>query len=148
MAVGDGWTSQLIAGLATFMHDNNLGIWRPTGTYTADEIAITGRHIPSNPDRNITLAAYSVISPPGMQDVTVGMQFRFRGTTDPRVVEDIADAVFEELDSLTGVVFGDIPIVQMYRQSHASLGVDANGRWEASHNYYIEAMRRTAHRTQ
>jgi hypothetical protein len=149
MATGDGWTSQLIAGLAQYLEDGGAGVWRPDGSaYEAGEIAITDRDIPPEPDEVITLADYPVASTRGMQDVTVGVQLRIRGTTDPRVCRDIGDACFELLDGLAHAVFGDIRIVQMYRQSAGSLGKDAQDRWEASHNYYVEAMRLTANRTQ
>lgn len=147
MPDGDGWTSQLIANLAQYLHDNGVGVWRPGGSYTAGEIAIVDRYIPPSPDRLITLATYPITTAPGLQDVTVGVQFRLRGTTDPRVCEDIGDAIFELLDGAEHVALGDIHTVQIYRQSYGSLGMDGSERWEASHNYYVEAMRATAHRT-
>lgn len=148
MAVGDGWTSQLIANLAQHLHDNSIGVWRTTGTYAAGEIAIVDRHIPPDPDRLITLADYVVVAAErDLQDVTTGVQARIRGTTDPRVCADIGDSLFELLDGAKHLVLGDIRIVQIYRQSYGSLGQDGNKRWEASHNYYVEAMRPTPHRT-
>lgn len=148
MALGDGWTSQLIAGLAQHLEDNSVGVWRSDGTaYTAAEIAITEREIPPEPDSVITIATYPVTSTPGMQDTTVGVQFRVRGTTDPRSCSDIADALFELLDSCGRQTFGDIAIVDITWRSNASLGQDGNLRWEASHNYYVQAMRRTPNRT-
>lgn len=147
MAVGDGWTSRLLTGLAQHLHAAGVGVWRPTGSYQASEVAIVVRGIPTSPDRLITLAPYPVASPPGLADITQGVQMRLRGTTDPRVVEDLGDALFDLLDSATGLTWSGIPIVHVYRQSYAALGADANGRWEASHNYYVEAMRPTANRT-
>jgi hypothetical protein len=147
MADGDGWTSQLITNLAQYLHDHSVGVWRPAGSYTAGEIAICDRIIPPFPDRLITLAAYPITTPPQLQDVTVGVQARIRGTTDTRVCDDIGDALFELLDGAKHLVLGDIRTVQIYRQSAGSLGHDSNERWEASHNYYVEAMRSTLSRT-
>lgn len=148
MAIGDGWTSRLLAGLAEHLQAAGIGVWRPDGpSYTAAEVGIVIRGIPTSPDRIITLAPYVVASPPGLADVTQGVQIRVRGTKDPRVAEDLADSVFDRLDSAHGITWGGIPIVQVYRQSYAALGADANGRWETSSNYYVEAMRPTAHRT-
>lgn len=149
MEVGDGWTSRLLAGLAVDLQAAGIGVWRPDGpSYTVDEVGIVIRGIPSNPDRIITLAPYVVASPTGQADFTQGVQVRVRGTKDPRVAEDLGDAIFDLLDSATGLTWRGIPIVQVYRQSYAALGADANGRWEISHNYYVEAMRPTANRTE
>lgn len=148
MATGDGWTSRLLAGLAQHLADNGIGVWRPDGpAYTADETGILIRAIPSSPDRIITLAAYPVTGYVGLADITVGVQMRLRGGTDPRDCDDLADAIFDLLDSASGLTLGGIAVVQMYRQSYASLGADANGRWERSENYYADAMRPTANRT-
>jgi hypothetical protein len=146
MAVGDGWTSRLIAGLVQHLEDNAVGAYRPTGAYTVNEVAICQRLIPPAPDRAITIADYPVDSHPGMADITVGVQIRVRGTTDPRVCADIGDAIFDLLDSATHLQWGGISVVQIYRQSYTSLGQDANGRWESSHNFYVDAMRPTTNR--
>lgn len=148
MATGDGWTSRLLTGLAEHLVAAGIGVWHPDGTkYAVDEIGIAIRGIPTSPDRIITLAPYPVASPPGLADVTQGVQIRLRGTPDPRVVEDLGDSIFDELDSSGAMTLGGIAVVDMYRQSYAPLGADSNGRWESSHNYYVEAMRPTQHRT-
>ncbi|MEU5945138.1 minor capsid protein [Micromonospora sp. NPDC047465] len=148
MATGDGWTSRLLTGLALDLQAADIGVFRPDGpSYTAAEVGIVIRGIPTSPDRIITLAPYVVASPPGMADVIQGVQIRCRGTKDPRVVEDLGDDIFDRLDSRSHEVINGIAVVQMYRQSYSALGSDSNGRWESSHNYYVEAMRATAHRT-
>ena len=147
MATGDGWTSRLLTGLAEHLAAAGIATWRASGSYQAGEIGIYIRAIPSSPDQIITLAPYVVASEPGMADITQGVQIRCRGTKDPRVVEDLADAIFDALDSAHGLVWGGVPIVQAYRQSYTALGADSNGRWETSSNYYVEAMRPTSNRT-
>ncbi|WP_320069603.1 minor capsid protein [Micromonospora sp. RTGN7] len=147
MDTGDGWTSRLVTGLAEHLAAADIGTWRPSGSYPASEVGIYIRAIPPSPDRIITLAPYVVASPPGTADYTMGVQIRVRGTKDPRTTEDVADAVFDALDSAAALTWGGIPIVQVYRQSYAALGADANGRWETSSNYYVEAMRPTSNRT-
>lgn len=148
MPPGDGWTSRLLAGLAQHLDDAGIGTYRPTGAYAADEIGIVIRAIPQQPDRLITLAAYPVGTDiQGMADHRSAVQIRLRGTTDPRDCDDLADEVFELLDSAAGLVLGGIPIVQMWRQSYTGLGTDDNGRWSRSENYYLDSMRPTAHRT-
>jgi hypothetical protein len=148
-----GWTTDLLTGLAVHLAAAELGTWRPTGAYTAAETGIVIRGIPQTPDRLITLAPYPLDGGEhrGMADHDSALQIRVRGTTDPRVCEDLADAIFDLLDS-TGsdrsqLDLGGIKVIDMWRQSYTSLGVDTNGRWERSENYYLAAMRPTANKT-
>ncbi|MEU8821802.1 minor capsid protein [Actinoplanes sp. NPDC048796] len=144
---GDGWTSRLLTGAAQHLAAAGIGTWNPNGVYTDTEVGIAIRAVPPGPDRLITLATYPVTSEPGLADVTEGLQVRVRGTKDPRVVADLGDAVFDLLDSAEGLNWGGVAVVQVFRQSYTSLGVDTSGRWEISHNYYVQAMRPTNHRT-
>jgi hypothetical protein len=149
VATGDGWTSRLLTGVAELLDAAGVGTWRPDGSaYTAGETAIVIRDIPQQPDRLITLAPYGLgTALQGMADFEQGVQVRIRGTTDPQVCEDIADAVFDLLDSYGRGTVGGIAVVDIYRQSYTPLGKDANSRWESSSNYYVEAMRPTSSRT-
>lgn len=149
MATGDGWTSKVLVGLAVILDTANVGDWNPTGAYTANQTGILLRAVPPDPDRIITLAAYPVGTDlQGMADHTLGVQIRVRGLPDnPRDCDDLADSIFDELDSTGRATWGDVPVVQAWRQSYTSLGQDANGRWERSENYYVQAMRPTTHRT-
>lgn len=148
MATGDGFTSRLLVGLAEHLDAAGVGVWQPTGAYQANDVGIFIRAIPQLPDRFISLAEYPLGSNlRGMADHLTGVQARLRGTADPRVCDDLADAVYDALDSLTGARWGEIPIVQMWRQSYTPLGKDANGRWERSENYYVHAMRPTSNNT-
>jgi hypothetical protein len=141
------WTTNLITGIAELLAAAGVGEWRPSGpAYTADEVGILMRAIPQQPDRVITLSPYPVTSPVGMADIVQGVQVRCRGTTDPRVCEDLADTTFDLLDSASRLTLGGVSVVQIYRQSYTSLGQDGNGRWESSSNYYVEAMRPTVNR--
>lgn len=140
-----GWTENLITGLAQYLAAAGVGVWQPNGVYTAGQTAIVYRAVPQTPDRLITLAPYPIADAyQGLADTTVGVQARIRGTTDPRVCDGIADALYELLDSATNLRLGGVAVVQIYRQSAVPLGQDGNGRWEASHNYYVDAMRPTA----
>lgn len=143
-----GWTTTLLEGLAAELAGAGIGTWRPDGPYTAGETAIVIRTIPVEPDRLITLSPYRVGDDyPGSQDFVQAVQIRLRGTPDPRVCDDLADAVFELLDSREHWTCGGIPVVYSQRRSDTSLGQDGNRRWEASHNYALHVMRPTAHRT-
>lgn len=152
MAAGDSWDSWLIAGLAAHIAANTTATWRPNGLYVAGEIGIYDRLIPATPDTILTLADYVITSDGSTTaDVTAGVQIRFRGTADPRICRDLGAECFDLLDHSGRQVWGTSPqqvsIVDVYRQSQTSLGQDAQDRWESSHNYYVEAMRPTAHRT-
>jgi len=142
------WTENLITGLAQYLAAGGVGVWRPTGVYTAGEVAIVYRAIPQTPDQVITLAAYPIGSTnPGLADHDTAVQVRIRGTADPLVCDALADAVFDLLDSATGLSFGGVRVPQMWRQSYTSLGQDTNNRWERSENYYLQTMRPTVHNT-
>jgi hypothetical protein len=145
-----GYTDDLLTGLAEHLATAGIGTWRADDTaYVAGETAIIIRGIPQTPDRLITLAPYPVDSSAfrGLADHQLAVQARVRGTQDPRVCDSIADAIYDLLDSVTRLTLGGIAVVQIWRQSYTSLGQDSNGRWEASHNYYLDTMRPTAHNT-
>lgn len=144
------FTTNLLTGMAEHLAAAGAGVWRPDGSaYGPDEVAIVIRSIPQAPDRLITLAPYAVDGTGlrGLADHQAAVQVRIRGTTDPRTCDETADAVFDALDSLAGVTWQGIAVVQVWRQSYTSLGTDTTGRWEASHNYYLDVMRPTAHNT-
>ena len=149
MAIGAGWTSRFLTGLAELLAAGDAGTWRESGVYQPDETAIVIRAVPQQPDRLITLAAYPIGSTsPGLADHETGVQIRVRGAgPDPRDCDDLADAVYELLDGAHNLTLGGIPMVQMWRQSYTSLGKDSNSRWERSENYYADTMRPTSNNT-
>lgn len=136
-----GWTTNLVEGMAALLAAAGAGTWSPGGTYTDGQTGITVGVIPQAPDRIICLSPYPVDDPPGLLDVTVAVQVRVRGTTDPRVVQDIADAVYDALHGAQPGQLGGVLVAQVFRQSASSLGVDQVGRWERSENYYVQATR-------
>jgi len=145
MATGDGWTSRLVTGWAEDMAAAGIGTWRPTGVYQAHETGILIRAVPPTPDRVVTLAAYPIGSAtPGLADHQVAVQIRIRAGADPRECDDLADAIWDRYDGASDLVWGGIPVVQIWRQSYTSLGADTNGRWERSENYYLDTMRPTS----
>lgn len=143
-----GYTVDLLTGLAQILADGNAGVWDPAGVYTADQVGITITGIPQAPDRIICLTAYPVQDTPGLVDVTAGVQIRIRGTRDPRVAEDLADAVYDLLHGRSSYTAAGVAVAQSWRQSYAQLGPDGNGRWERSDNYYVQAARPNTHNTE
>jgi hypothetical protein len=149
MALGDGWTSQLLTGIAELLHTGGAGTYQASGAYADGDTAIVIRAVPQAPDRLITLAAYPLGDDlPGMADHLIGVQIRCRGLPDdPRSVQDIDDEIFDLLDSYGRGTVGTVSVVDITRRSYTSLGQDTNRRWETSSNYYVEAMRPTTNRT-
>ena len=142
------WTRTLVDGLATYLAGQAVAVYRPTGAYQPTETAITIAGPPQAPDRVVALTYYPVTDDAALSDVVAGVQIRCRGVVnDPNDAGDLADAVYDALHGQVGLVFGGIPTSQIRRQSSASLGQDALGRYERADNYYIEAVRSSATRT-
>jgi len=144
-----GWTTGLITGLAELLATSGVGVWRPDGGYDAADVAIVaGPSLPQAPDQVICLTPYVLPGDlPGMTETTVGVQVRCRGTADPRVAEDLADAVRDQLHGLSGVDLGGVPVSQMWRQSGTPIGPDGNHRALRLDNYYVQANRASIHTT-
>lgn len=142
-----GFETDLLYGVADLIADNTAFVWRPAGpAYAEDEVGIALRQILDAPDTIITLSTYTVADPPGISDVTIGVQLRARGPVgNVTVPGDIADACYELLHGLEKVTLNGISVVQMYRQSAPPLGWDPQGRWETAQNFYVDAMRPTVH---
>lgn len=142
--LAEGWTEQLVTGLAQYLAAGGVGVWRPppAAVYQAGEIGLLYRAVPPTPDCIVTLAEYVVASDyVGVADVTVGVQVRVRGTTVPTICDRIADAVYALLHGAAGLTVAGVRVVQIRRQSYAPMGQDGNKRWERSENYYVDAMR-------
>lgn len=141
------WTGNLLTAFAELLHAEGVGVLRPPGAvYTATETAIVFGRLPSSPDRAIALAAYGIdqgADDPVNTDGTQGVQLRLRGTVDPRVVDDIADAAF---DVLQGRELPAVGVLLVTRRINAPLGSDGNGRWERADSYHLLTHRPTQHR--
>jgi len=141
-----GWTTTLVSGLAEYLASAGVGTWHPDGApYAAGETAIVLGAMPAEPARVILLNTYPVAEDTSQADVTVGVQVRTRGGSDPRDVVDLDDAVWELLHGAERLDLGGVLVVQIYRRSSAALGQarDATARWERTSNYYLDAMRPT-----
>lgn len=142
------WTETLLAGVGQHLADTTEATWRVAGDYAADDtwpVFMIG--VPGAPDRILVLSPYGVDATLG-SDVTQGLQVRFRGPRgDPRPVDAMRDEVFDALHGLGGVTLNSVPVVLVTWQSDTYLGVDSNGRFEATANYYVQAARPGTHRT-
>lgn len=142
------WTPDLLTGIAETLAAAGAGTWRPDGSaYTTAETAIAFYAHAPGPDKQIILSVYDQPDQDGIGDVTVALQVRVRGDKDPRTADGLDDACIQALDGLSHTTFGSVRVYQINRQSGALLGRDENDRWERSSNFYIQARRQTALRT-
>ncbi|MFI7315142.1 minor capsid protein [Streptomyces hygroscopicus] len=135
------WTTDLLDGLARYVADAGIGVYRDTGVYTADEVGITITAVPDQPDQIIAITPYPVDDTSGGTDVVAGVQFRFRAGADPRAVIAREDAVYELLHMREHTEIGGIHVEIMWRQSGGWIGKDARDRQEMTANYYLRATR-------
>lgn len=142
------WTTDLLYALAEQLHAAGVGVWRPpgSGTYTADEVAIALGRLPTEPARAIAITPYGTDQDgddPVNTDGTLGIQFRMRGTPDIRVLNGIAQGVF---DLFQGAQIPAVGVLLMTRRIQAPMGSDANNRWERADSYRLLTHQPTTHR--
>lgn len=135
-----GFNTKLMTGLAQLIHTNGIGVFATSGTYADDVWAIFLGLTPDKPDRAITLMSYPV-EDTDLINVITGVQFRFRGTRDPREVENVSDAIYDLIHNKSHYVVNGVPINLSWRQSGAWMGQDANQRVERVENFYLHAER-------
>ncbi|MGW6499328.1 minor capsid protein [Nonomuraea angiospora] len=144
------FTRDLLTGLAQMLAAAGVAEWDPDGIYMPAQTALTIGGLPTSPDAAIALAMYG--SGTGMDDVvnadtTVQIQFRMRGGPDPRVVDDLADGVYDQVHGLANheLVTGAFVLLAQ-RRLVTPLGRDDSGRWERADSYEITAHRPSSHR--
>lgn len=139
--------TDLLTGVAVLLAAAGHGTWSPSGGYTSGQTGIVLHAFPDTPARVITLTAYGVADDPSLSDSTYGLQVRTRWDgQDPRLVNDLAGAIFSTLQGLTVTLSTGIKVVQCLRRSWVSLGQDDTKRWARSDNYYLDVHRPSTHR--
>ena len=144
-----GFSTLLLTGLAADLATASIGTWNTSGVYTVTQTGIVLGTVPQGPDRIVTLTAYPVSDSPNLSDSVIGVQVRCRwGGQDPRLVEDLADLIYNRWHGMTNVTLtGGVRVVQCLRQSAVPIGQDANLRWMNSSNYYLTVQRPSTNRT-
>lgn len=133
--------------LATLLHTEGAGTYKPTGGYTAAEVGIYMDQLAATPDRGIAMALYPVDDNTGTTDATIGIQFRIRGRRGNRAdVKNTRDAIYDVLDNRTHYDLGGTPVVRSWHQSGAALPPDDNDRQQSTANYYFQINRTSPHR--
>lgn len=134
-------TVDLLDGLTAMTVAATIAVSRPDGTpYLPTETGISYKNLPPTPDRMLSLTPYGATGdypnlPLGQQRIQVWG----RGTSDPRDVDVLMDAVFDLWQGVTDRQFGDCHVIQILRISSIPMGQDAQSRrWERSDNYSID----------
>lgn len=139
---------QLLTGLAELLDSAGVGTWSPGAPPPAGDVAITLIDLPQSPERIVCLTDYPIAADGRLQDVTIGVQVRVRGTTSPGVAADLRDGVFDALNGLGVTVLGTAPdqvaVSAIDWQSELPLGPDQLGRHERVINYYVRCPRPSA----
>jgi hypothetical protein len=141
-----GFIANLLTGLAVYIAAApSIGAtWSPSAAYTSAQTAIVLGTLPANPDRLITLTAYDALDDPTAARSIIPVQIRTRwGTTDPRYVYNLDDALFVLLHNLSSVTLSTgVYVGQIHRNSGPAPPVqDQNQRWSLSSNYYVTCWR-------
>jgi hypothetical protein len=145
-----GFSRKLLTGLAQLLDAVGVGDWDPDGIYTGAETALTIGGLPPSPDTAIALAMYG--SGTSLDDVvnadtTVQVQFRMRGGPDPRIVDDLADGVYDHVHGLANHELATGAFVLLaQRRIVAPLGADDSARWVRADSYELMVHRPSPHR--
>ncbi|MFI6182532.1 minor capsid protein [Nonomuraea sp. NPDC051191] len=145
-----GFSRKLLTGLAQLLAAGGVGDWDPDGVYTSAQTALTIGGLPPSPDGAIALAMYGTgtsLDDPVNADTVVQVQARMRGGADPRLVDDLADGVYDQVHGLadTRLVTG-VFVLLAQRRIVAPLGRDDSGRWERADSYELTVHWPTRHR--
>lgn len=144
-----GFRTLLLGGVAQLLADAGVGVYRSDGSaYLPTEKAIVIKLVPESPDAIFALSTYPVSDDPSLSDSVIGLQVLTRaGGQDPRVVDDYADAVFDQLHALHDVTLTTgVCIVECLHRSGSSLGQDDLKRWGNTDNYYATVWRPSPNR--
>lgn len=144
-----GYTRDLLHGLAQLLAADGVGVYRDTGVYADSETGIVIGTVPQNPPAVVALIPYPLTDDATLSDSVLGLQVRCRSAgSDPRVVSDMTDAVFDSLQSHPGADLSTTArLLIAERVSGVPLGEDANGRSEAADSYQLTLHRPSRHRT-
>lgn len=142
-----GFQINLLTGVGELLDTAGVGRWLTSGTYVATDVAITIDQLPTGHAQAVTMGFYPVEDSAGTDSI-VGIQFWIRGSPKNRQsAKNIADGLFNALHGLESTNIAGIPIIRIWRQSGASLGMDGNDRQELTENYYFQLTRTGTHRS-
>lgn len=123
----------LLDGWGLYLDGLGIGTWRDSTVYQPGEVAITTERIPQTPDQCIAITGYEGNEVPSRQSVDEPrVQFRVRGTTDPRASRDRAKTIYDALQGLAHVTLpdGTYLVLAYCLGTPAYMGRDDNERHE------------------
>lgn len=139
-----------VRGWAQYLDDAGLGLWQPDEVFTDDDTAIVdSAELPDSPPRVIALSSYGVSDDVSLSNSVLALQVLCRWDgTDPAPSRDLAEAVYNLLQGAQHVILDTgVHVAQTWRNSGpASLGKDANERWQNSSNFYCTCHRPSPNR--
>jgi hypothetical protein len=128
--------SELIVALAEILAAAGVGVWNPSGSYSASAVGIFYGPLLPAPDRAVGITRYGGTGPLTNDDYRGRrlVQVRVRGKPDDtKSADDLADAV--------DAVLARMPRIQGLSSEWASgplpLGADGNRRTELTLNYIV-----------
>ena len=132
----------MLHALAQHMASLGVAVYNPTGNYTgtpALPAIYFGPFPTSGPDRAVTINAYGSDPDYFTTNSTPEryVQIRWRGTKDPRVVQNDAWHAFEALHDTSGLWSGGIDVRSITRHIDGPLDADTNGRIIKPDSYTI-----------
>jgi hypothetical protein len=138
-----GATNDLLTGFADLLGAAGAAKWNASGAYADTDTGIYVQVTPPSPDGAVILTTYPVSDDPTLADSVVGLQAMTRmGGLDPRPVNDLSDAIFDQLHGLHDVALSTgVHVVECVRRSGVLLGQDDLRRWLRSDNYYVTTYR-------
>lgn len=131
--------TDLRVGLAGLLEAAGVGVYKPGGVYLATETAIVLGELPTSPNRAIGISLYSPVDAIKQNLTTYRAQFWIRGTPNNSLDSgDLACAIFDAIHGIEGVTMGSLWLIQCYRLSALTMGIDASKRSERSDNYLVQ----------
>lgn len=130
--------NDLLDGIAQLIAGADIATYSTSGVYTPSQTGVFFKIVNPTPDRMVTLTGYVVTDDPSLPVSRMGVQVRFRGTQDPRDVDELGDSVAAVLHGLVNVQFGSVFANQVLRQGSITLGQDVSKRWERADTYYVD----------
>jgi len=124
------------------------------GVLTFDETGVSGNTflnvLPAEPDEAVGIFGQGGPQPsPKFVEQEGDIQFLVRGTRDPRVAENLAESIFNELQGLDHITLSNgtkLISIKAIQSKPIHIDRDDNGRHKFSLNYRVRHEAETKHR--
>lgn len=131
--------ADLLVGIATALDAAGAATYNPSGVYAATDTAIVFGPLQSTPYRQVALTVYGSFDSINENRSEFRVQAYCRGVSGNSLdVGELAQGVFDVLQSLTAQQWGDAYLIQCYRISFVPQGIDTNLCSERADNYAVD----------